>query len=119
MLDLLFKYKIRSISNIQGLSCIDRKQAQSKIGTLRTDNGKEYTSNAFEDYLHQHGIAYNPQQNGVAKRMNRTIMNMVRSMMFLKNVKLMFWGDAVKCAAYLAPRVSSSGRATVVRPPGK
>ena len=66
------------------------KQAQSKIGTLRTENGKEYTSNAFQDYLPQHGIAhqttvpYNPQQNGVAERMNITIMNMVRSMFFLR-----------------------------------
>ena len=90
------------------------KQAQSKIGTLHTDNGKEYTSNAFEAYLRQHGIAhqttipYNPQQNGVAERMNRTIMNMVRSMMFFKNVKLMFWGDAVKCAAYLRNRSPSN-----------
>ena len=33
--------------------------------------------------------------------MNRTLMNMARSMMFFKNVKLMFWGDAVVCAAYL------------------
>ena len=88
MLDLLFKDKIRSISNIQRLSCIDRKTSTIKIGTLRTDNGKEYTSNAFENYLRQHGIAhqttvlYNPQQNGVAERMNRTIMNMVLSMMF-------------------------------------
>ena len=60
----------------------------TEIGTLLTDNGKEYTSNAFEAYVRQHGIAhqtnvpYNPQQNGVADRMNRTIMNMVRSMMF-------------------------------------
>ena len=40
--------------------------------------------------------------------MNRTIMNMVLSMMFFKNVKLMFWGDAVKCAAYLRNRSPSN-----------
>ena len=40
--------------------------------------------------------------------MNRTIMNMVRSMVFFKNVKLMFWGDAVKCAAYLRNRSPSN-----------
>jgi len=32
---------------------------------------------------------------------NRTILNMVRSMMFLKNVKLMFWVDAVLCVVYV------------------
>ena len=68
MLYLRIKDKIRSISNIQGLHALIEKQAQSKIGTLRTDNGKEYTSIAFEYYLRQHGIAhqttvpYNPQQ---------------------------------------------------------
>ena len=47
-------------------------QAQACIGTFHFDNGKEYTSNEFEDYLSKHGIAhqtafpYNPQQNGVA-----------------------------------------------------
>ena len=72
------------------------KQAQSPVATLCTNNEKEYTSNFFQDYLRQHEIAhqttvpYNPQQNGVVERMNRTIMNMVRSMMFFKNVKLMF-----------------------------
>ena len=36
--------------------------------------------------------------------MNRTIMNMVRSMMFFKNFKLMFWSDAMICAIYLRNR---------------
>ena len=78
--------------------------AQSHIGSIRTDNGKEYTSNEFEQYLRQHGIKhqttvpYNPQQNGVAERMNRTILNMVRSMLFFKNVKIMFWADV--CLLY-------------------
>ena len=39
--------------------------------------------------------------------MNRTLMNMARSMMFFKNVKLMFWGDAVVCATYLRNRSPS------------
>ena len=39
--------------------------------------------------------------------MNRTLMNMARSMMFFKNVKLMFWGDALVCATYLRNRSSS------------
>ena len=46
---------------------------------------------------HQTSVPYNPQQNGVAERMNRTLMNMARSMMFFKNVKLMFQGDAIVC----------------------
>ena len=88
--------------------------AQSHIGSIRTDNGKEYTSNEFEHYLRQHGIKhqttvpYNPQQNGVAERMNRTILNMVRSMLFCKNVKIMLWADVVLCALYIKNRCPSN-----------
>ena len=84
--------------------------AQSHIGSICTDNGKEYTSNEFESNLHQHWIKhqtfvpYNPQHNGVIERMNGTILNMVRSMLFFKNVKTMFWTDAVLCAAYIKNR---------------
>lgn len=68
---------------------------------------EEYTSNKFENHLHQHGIKhqtivpYNPQHNGVAERMNKTILNLVCSMMFFKNVKLMFLVDAVLCVVYI------------------
>ena len=60
------------------------------IGTLRSDNGGEYTSKYFEKYLQENGIKhqktvpYNPQENGVAECMNQTLLNMVRSMIFSK-----------------------------------
>ena len=38
-------------------------------------------------FKHQTTIPYNPQENGVAKRMNKTLLGMVHSMMFFKNVK--------------------------------
>jgi hypothetical protein len=47
-----------------------QNEVRSHIGSLCTDNGREYTSDEFENYLHQHGIKhktaipYNPQQNG-------------------------------------------------------
>ena len=75
-----------------------KNETQINIGTLSTNNGGEYTSQYFEKYLQENGIkhqtiiSYNPQQNGVAERMNRTLLNMVRSMMFFKNVKLIFSG---------------------------
>ncbi len=57
-----------------------------KIKVLRSDNGGEYSSSAMRDYLKrcsiqaQRTIAYTPQQNGVAERMNRTL-KMMRSML--------------------------------------
>ena len=47
---------------------------------------------------------YTPQQNGVAERKNRTVMDMVRCMLHLKKLPKGFWGDAVDCAFYLLNR---------------
>jgi len=84
-----------------------KNATQKNIEILRTNNSGEYTSHVFEQYLNDNGIKhqtttpYNPQQNGVAEHMNRTFLNMIRSMMFFKNVKPMFWGEAVLCAYYI------------------
>ncbi|KAL0702312.1 hypothetical protein Bca4012_058434 [Brassica carinata] len=83
----------------------------SKIKIFRSDNGGEYTSNAFKQHLANHGIIhqtscpYTPQQNGVAERKNRHLMEVARSMMFHTNVPKRFWGDAVITACYLINRI--------------
>ncbi|XP_010424606.1 PREDICTED: uncharacterized protein LOC104709740 [Camelina sativa] len=77
---------------------------------LRSDNGGEYTSHKLKEHLEKHGILqqtscpYTPQQNGVAERKNRHLMEVVRSMMFHLNVPKRFWGDAVTNACYLINR---------------
>ncbi|WZZ65969.1 hypothetical protein YC2023_077339 [Brassica napus] len=82
----------------------------AKMKILRSDNGGEYTSHAFKQYLAQHGIThqtscpYTPQQNGVAERKNRHLMEVARSMMFHTNVPKKFWSDAVMSATYLINR---------------
>ncbi|GJU04879.1 retrovirus-related pol polyprotein from transposon TNT 1-94 [Tanacetum coccineum] len=48
--------------------------------------------------------AYTPQQNGVAERKNRTIMNMVRSMLTEKQVPKMFWPEAVRWSVHILNR---------------
>uniref|UniRef100_A0A2N9HFT4 Integrase catalytic domain-containing protein n=1 Tax=Fagus sylvatica TaxID=28930 RepID=A0A2N9HFT4_FAGSY len=59
------------------------------------------------------GKAYNltisntPQQNGVAERRNRTLLDMVRSMMAQANLPISFWGDALLTATYILNRVPS------------
>ena len=86
------------------------KQSGYRIKALRSDQGGEYTSDAFEEFLKQQGIkhqftpAYTPQLNGVAERKNRTILNMVRSMLKDKKVPKSFWAEAVNCAVYLLNR---------------
>ena len=63
-----------------------------KLKVLRTDRGGEYLSTEFKSYLdsngtqHQLTTAYTPEQNGVAERLNRTLINLVRSMLSHKHV---------------------------------
>lgn len=77
---------------------------------LRTDGGGEFTSTEFERFCTENGIAhevtapYTPQHNGVVERRNRTIMNMVRSMLKSKGLPNSFWGEAVVTATYVLNR---------------
>ncbi|MEN7973604.1 MAG: reverse transcriptase domain-containing protein, partial [Verrucomicrobiota bacterium] len=81
-----------------------------KIKTLRSDNGGEYTSNQFERYLRQKGIQHQltvpktPQQNGVAERLNRTLVETARCLLSGANLPLKFWVPAVDTATYLKNR---------------
>ena len=83
------------------------KQIGKKIKILRSDNGGEYTSKKFEQYLkwkgiiHQTTVPYTPEQNGVAERANRTIVERARSMLHAKNLGYEFWAEAVATAVYL------------------
>jgi transposase InsO family protein len=64
------------------------KQIGKHIRTLRTDNGGEFESLQFEDFCKEAGIKrqltmpYNPQQNGVVERKNKTICEAAKAMMF-------------------------------------
>ena len=77
---------------------------------FRTDNGGEYTSTEFENYLkkegieHQYTIPKTPQQNGVSERMNRTLVETVRSMLSDSGLPHRFWAEALSTAAYLINR---------------
>jgi hypothetical protein len=48
-----------------------------------------------------------PQQNGEAERRNRTLLEMVRSMMAQENLPISYWGDALLTGAYILNRVPS------------
>ena len=85
-----------------------------KIKTLRTDNGGEYVSKEFEKFLktrgitHQFTVPYNPEQNGVAERKNRTLQEMVCCLLMEANLDKKFWGEALMTATYLQNRMETS-----------
>ena len=80
------------------------------IKAIRTDGGGEYVNQQFTTYLHTMGIqrqmttAHTPQQNGVAERVNRTIMEAARSMLHAAGLPMSFWTYAVRTAVYLRNR---------------
>ncbi|KAE8723067.1 PLAC8 family protein [Hibiscus syriacus] len=82
-----------------------------KICCLRTDNGGEYRSNEFSQYLrecrirHQYTCANTPQQNSVAERKNRHIAEICRSMLHAKNVPGRFWAEAMMTATFVINRL--------------
>lgn len=79
-------------------------QLNRKIKTLRTDNGGEYCSRKFQELCEKNGIVhqkscpYTPQQNGLAERYNRTIVERARCMLFDANLPRSFWGEAILTA---------------------
>ena len=75
-----FKDYVHLMENHSG-----QKLHHLNIKTLRNDNGGEYTSGDFDAFCNEHGIQrqfsnpYSPEQNGVAERFNRTVIEAARS----------------------------------------
>jgi hypothetical protein len=89
-------------------------QKEKRIKVLRTDNGGDFCENEFEEFCKKCSIErkktapYTPQQNGVAERMNRTLMEKARCMLSGVGLGKEFWEEAVGIACYLVNRSPSS-----------
>jgi hypothetical protein len=74
---------------------------------IRSDNATEFKNYTLNDFLsdegirHQYSSPYTPQQNGVAERKNRTLMDMARTMLAVFKFPYNFWAEAIntKCHA--------------------
>ncbi|CAL9001225.1 unnamed protein product [Prunus brigantina] len=81
-----------------------------KLKKLRSDQGGEYTSMEFDifcvdvDMERQLTTPYTAQQNGVAERKNRTIVEMAKCMMLEKKIPFEFWAEAVNTSVYILNR---------------
>ena len=77
---------------------------------LRSDNGGEYSSSQFEEFLKSEGIHHErtiprtPEQNRMAECINRTLIEMVGSMLLDSKLPQKFWGEALSTAVYLRNR---------------
>ncbi|CAL5350460.1 unnamed protein product [Camellia sinensis] len=109
----VLKTKAEVFQHFQTFHAMVERETEKKLKCLRTDNGGEYTSKEFKAYCATHGIRHEktvpgtPQHNGIAERMNRTIVEKVRCMLKMAKLPKPFWGEAVRVACYLINRSPS------------
>ncbi|KAJ0524708.1 putative RNA-directed DNA polymerase [Helianthus annuus] len=84
---------------------------QRSISRIRSDNGTEFKNSKMEKFCDERGILYEfsapytPQQNGVAERKNRTLIETARTMLADSKLLINFWAEAVSAACYTLNRV--------------
>ena len=94
----LLKWKSEAFENFKKFRAEVENQLGKRIKAIRFDRGGKYLLGDFKDYLIENGIISpliaprTPQQNGVAERMNRTLLDMVRSMLSYSTLPISFWG---------------------------
>lgn len=110
----VLKTKSEVFSKFQEWKSLVERTSSRQLKILRTDNGGEYTSNEFEELLKSEGVRHektipkNPEQNGVAERLNRTLLESTRSMLADTRLPQKFWAEALSTAVYLRNRSSTS-----------
>jgi len=80
-----------------------------RIRVLRSDNGGEYTSKEFDNFKDagikkEFTVPYNPQQNGVVERKNRSIIEASKALIHDQCVSMFLWAEAVNTAVYVQNR---------------
>jgi transposase InsO family protein len=83
-------------------------QYDVRIKCLRSDRGGEYYFPSYCEsvgIIHETSIAYNPQQNGVVERKNRTLVEMVNALLCNSGLNKIFWGEAILSACYILNRL--------------
>ncbi|GJQ91386.1 putative ribonuclease H-like domain-containing protein [Tanacetum coccineum] len=82
-----------------------------KVKVIRCDNGTEFKNREMNQFcemkgiLRQFSVARTPQQNGVAERRNRTLIEAARTMLADSKLPTTFWAEAVNTACYVQNRV--------------
>lgn len=109
------KEKSECFDVFKNFKAMVEKESGYVIRSLRTDRGGEFISGDFNNFCEAQGIRRfltvprSPQQNGVAERKNRTVLNMARSILKNKKMPKEFWAEAVACAVYLINRCPTKG----------
>jgi hypothetical protein len=108
------KSKDEVFSKFKEFKALIENLFERKIKILRSNNGGEYTSKYFVNFYKYVGIKrefttpYNPQQNGVAERKNRAIMEAMKTMIHDQDIPMSLWEEATMTVVYVQNRLSHS-----------
>ena len=89
-------------------------ESGERIGVLKTDGGGEYRSREFAEYLRKHQIVHevtvpdSPEMNGIAERMNRTILEKAKCMCVHADLPKSLWAEAASTAWYVYNRLPNA-----------
>ncbi|GJS89766.1 retrovirus-related pol polyprotein from transposon TNT 1-94, partial [Tanacetum coccineum] len=78
----------------------------ASVNEKKTDNGTEFVNLTLHEFYkkvgisHETSVARSPQQNGVVKRRNRTLIEAARTMLIYAKAPLFLWAEAVATACY-------------------
>ena len=109
----LLRTKDEAAAALEEVIQLFETQLGKKVKQIRSDGGGEYLNHTMAAYcsskgiLHQKTTAYSPQQNGVAERLNRTLLDRTRAMLADSGLSLRYWGEAIMTANYLRNRSPS------------
>ena len=85
-------------------------QYNAKVKCLRSDRGGEYLSDEFVKHLKKAGttrkltVHDTPEHNGIAERLNRTLLEKIRAMLHDSDLPKFLWAEAAQHAVYLKNR---------------
>jgi hypothetical protein len=91
-------------------------QTGLRIKKVKSDNGGEYVNTELKEFyagagiIHQRTPPYTPQHNGVAERLNRTLLEKERAMRIAANLPKSTWGESLATANYLRNISPASGQ---------
>lgn len=105
------RHKSETLDKFREFVTLVSNQHGRQVKAFRSDNGTEFGSKDFVSFLSNQGIKiektvpYTPQQNGVAERFNRTVVEMARTLLNHAGLDKTFWAEAVNTAVYLRNRL--------------
>lgn len=103
----LMKQKSETVNKFKEYFKMATSHFNTKVARLRSDRGTEYTCTEMKDFCKENGIvnpAHNPQLNGVAERLNRTLVEKARAMLLDGSVPDNLWTEAIMTSTYLGNR---------------